>query len=45
MLLNDTQIAHILNFDPYCRETVILSIFFYKIHDENQFFVVRNNKS
>ena len=39
MLLNDTQIAHILNFHPYCRETVILS-HFYKIHDEKYNFLL-----
>ena len=45
MLLNDTQIAHISNFHPYFRETMILSNF-YKIHDEKYiFFVVWHNKS
>ena len=44
MLLNDTQIALILNIYPYCREIVILSNF-YKIHDEKYIFVVWHNKS
>ena len=39
MLLNDTQIAHILNFHPYCRETVIVSNFC-KIHDEKYSFLL-----
>ena len=39
MLLNDTQIAHISSFHPYCRETVILSNF-YKIHDEKYIFLL-----
>ena len=37
MLLNDTQIAHILDFHPYHRETVILNKFD-KIHDEKYRF-------
>ena len=34
MLSKDTQMTRMLNFHPYFRETVILNIFFYKIHDE-----------
>ena len=43
MLFNDTQIAHIFNFHPYCHETVILSNF-YKIHDEKYSFLLFGTK-
>ena len=40
MLLNNTQFAHILNFHPYCRQTVILSNF-YKFHHKKYSFFTR----
>ena len=43
MLLNDTKIAHMLNFHPYCREIVILSNS-YKIHDEKYRFLLFGKK-
>ena len=39
MLSNDTQIARILDFYPYFRETWILNNF-YKIHDEKCSFLL-----
>ena len=40
MLSNDTQIMYISNFHPHFRETAILSILFYKIHDEKCSFLL-----
>ena len=45
ILLNDTQITHILNFHPHFRETVILGIFCQIDNEMCSFFVVEYNKS